>query len=156
MIKQPPRNHFDYGWPGDARILDIQPEDDALGRTFDRFDISLDDPLNVSGKDLHIGRCNCRFLNPKETELRLWKDDKRYRPGEDLSKLVNCTLEDSGDMSTDNGHYFELTGFLESDWFEFRVVCDEYELEISKEDDLLVNQRPNKANTADAKNRAAD
>jgi hypothetical protein len=124
--------------------------------SFDRFDISLDDPFNVSGEDLYIGRCNCRLLNPKRTELRLWPDDKSYRLDEDLSKLKDCTLEDSGDMPTDNGHYFELTGFVESDWFEFRVFCDEYELEISKVDDVLVSQKPNKANSADAKNRADD
>jgi hypothetical protein len=139
MVKQPEREHFDYCWPADARIVALDASEGHLSITFDRFTVSLDDPHNRSGLDLVIGLNLCRFISPRKTELRLWPDDKSFRLDVELSKLVGCTLEDSGDTPSVEGPYFEMMGFCDSEWFELRVFADKYELEISDKDHQRLN-----------------
>ena len=124
----PPREHFDYCWPGDAKITALEVNPSKICLTFDRFTMSLDDPWNESREDLSLGECVCSFHAPRKIELRLWPDDRDFRLEPDVSKLVGCTLEDSGDMPSDQGHYFELTGFCDSEWFELLIYSDCYDL----------------------------
>ena len=133
-MKIPPREHFDYCWPGDAKIVDIDTTSADLSMTFDRFTMSLDDPWNESKTDLTLGACECRFSAPAKIEFKLWPDDRNYRINPDISKLIGCALEDSGDMPSELGHYFEVTGFCDSEWFELRIYSDSYDLILSDAD----------------------
>ena len=76
----------------------------------------------------------CCFHAPRKIEFRLWPNDRYYRLEPDISKLVGCTLEDSGDMPSEQGHYFELTGFCDSEWFELRIYSDRYDLFLGEAD----------------------
>src|SRR4051812_43886869 len=127
-MNQPQREHFNYSWPGDAKVLGVEVSGDALCITFDRFTVSLDDPWNTSSRDVIIGRSTCKFISPLKIEFRMWADNKSFRLDEDISKLIGCTLEDSGDMPSTDGHFFELTGFCETEWFELRIFSNAYEL----------------------------
>jgi hypothetical protein len=133
-MKTSPREHFDYCWPGDAKITALEVTPSQVCFTFDRFTMSLDDPWNESREDLSLGECACCFQAPSKIELRLWPDDRDYRLEPDISKLVGCTLEDSGDMPSEEGHYFELTGFCDSEWFELRIYSDRFDLLLSETD----------------------
>ena len=133
-MKTPPRKHFDYCWPGDAKITALEANSSQLCITFDRFTMSLDDSWNESRKDLTFGECVCCFHAPRAIEFRLWPDDRDYRLEPDVSKLVGCTLEESGDMPSEQGHYFELTGFCGSEWFELRIYSERYDLLLGEAD----------------------
>ena len=98
--------------------------------------MSLDDPWNMSREDLILGECVCCFHAPSKIEFRLWPDDRDFRLDADFLKLVGCTLENSGDMPSEQGHYFEITGFCDSEWFEFRLYSDFYDLIMSETDDI--------------------
>jgi hypothetical protein len=37
-------------------------------------------------------------------------------------------------MPSEQGHYFELTGFCESQWFELRIYSDCYDLLLVQDD----------------------
>jgi hypothetical protein len=133
-MKTPPREHFDYCWPGDAKIIALETNSSQMCFTFDRFTMSLDDPWNVSREDLSLAESLCCFHAPRKIEFRLWTGDRDYRLEPDVSKLVGCTLEDSGDMPSEQGHYFELTGFCEAEWFELRIYADRYYLFLCETD----------------------
>ena len=139
MKEHPHREHFDYCWPGDSKILSVSQSNKDLIIEFDSFTVSLDDSWNKSGIDLQLGNCQCRFLSCSKNELRIWHDDKNYFVEKDLSRLVGSVLEDSSDMPSDSGHYFELSGFCDTVWFEFRIFCDEYVLYFSEEDTNKMN-----------------
>jgi hypothetical protein len=140
-MKTPPREHFDYCWPGDAKITDLEANPNQVCFTFDRFTMSLDDPWNESREDLTLGECVCCFHAPSKIEFRLWPDDRDYRIEADISKLIGCTLEASGDMPSDEGHYFELTGFCDAEWFELRLYADRYDLILCETDALQMKSR---------------
>ena len=139
MKENPHRKHFDYCWPGDSKILGLSKDNNDFIIEFSSFTVSLDDPWNKSGNDLQLGNCQCRFLSCRKNELRMWQDDKNFTIEKDLSRLVGSVLEDSGDMPSDSGHYFELTGFCNTDWFEFRIFCNEYVLHFSEADENKMN-----------------
>ena len=128
------REHFDYCWPGDARVIALEADPDRLRITFDRFTMSLDDPWNESREDLILGECVCCFHAPRKIEFRLWPGDRNYRVDSDTSKLIGCILEDSGDMPSAEGHYFEITGFCDTEWFELRIYSDSYALTLLEAD----------------------
>jgi hypothetical protein len=148
-MKTPAREHFDYCWPGDARIKAVEISEARLCMTFDRFTMSLDDPWNESGEDLTFGECRCCFDAPRNIEFRLWPDDQAYRFDNDIAKLVGCWLENSGDMPSEEGHYFELTGFCDGEWFELQIYSDRYDLLIDEADR---NRMKSKAEQAGAQN----
>jgi hypothetical protein len=138
-MKQLKRVHSDSCWPRDAKILALGISSDQLRITFHSFTLSLDDNQNLSRVDLKIGETVCNFISPRKSVLRIWSDDKTFRESEDLARLVGSTLEDSSDMPSEEGHYFELTGFCESEWFELHIFADKYELEISDTDYQRLN-----------------
>jgi hypothetical protein len=131
----PSREHFDYCWPGDAKITALDVKRNQICFTFDNFMISLDDPWNETGWDLYLGECMCCFDETSKVELRVWPNDREYRLEPDISRLVGCILENSGDMPSEQGHYFELTGFCGAEWFELHIYSDRYNLFLCDADD---------------------